>query len=361
MNLHIVPDNVFINKFYDNLEELGLVSNNKIVVRNQGGELKYIKRPVVAAKLYSNEFDALVGDTMSYDKVFIHQFTPLLYRWVAKHSFKELNWLAWGADVYNLPALDRICYEPETFAGYVKGGVSLQDRLYRLKVLFTQKPFEKSAYQKVDHLLTWMDSEFRFAKDHLPSLKAMRQFFFYENQMPYQQLDTVVGERSGNKKPLLIIGNSASHALNHLDAVRSLQSQQVVADLLIPVSYGDKKYAAFLKRNLTFYSGGKITYQEDYLDFAGYLKLLSSADGLVMNNIRPQGYGNIFMMMYLGKKVYLNPRNISLPDLDQHQLKWISIEAVAATLMEPGAENKAGVRNLLSHERVLEIYPRYFS
>ncbi|RAW01619.1 TDP-N-acetylfucosamine:lipid II N-acetylfucosaminyltransferase [Pseudochryseolinea flava] len=361
MNLHIVPDNVFINKFYDNLEELGLTNNNKIVARTQGA-LKFIKRPVLSAKLYSKDFDNLVGDTHAYDNVFIHQFSPLLYRWVAKNHFRKLHWMSWGADIYNLPALDHGCYEPETYARYVKGGVSLHDWLYRLKVKFTQSPFESKAYSKVSNLLTWMDSEFKFAKDNLPSLNAAHQFFFYENQMPYQQLDNVVGTIAEQKRsPLLIVGNSASHALNHLDAVRSLQTQQVKADLLIPISYGDKKYASFLKGNLSFYTGGEITYQENYLDFDGYLKLLSTSDGLVMNNIRPQGYGNIFMMMYLGKKVYLNPKNISIPDLNANNLKWISIDDVATTLNQSAISNKQSVRELLSHERVLEIYPKYFA
>jgi hypothetical protein len=34
MNLHIVPDNSFVNKFCDNLQELGLWEDNKIIVRS---------------------------------------------------------------------------------------------------------------------------------------------------------------------------------------------------------------------------------------------------------------------------------------------------------------------------------------
>jgi hypothetical protein len=120
MNLHIVPDNSFINKFYENLQELDLVAGNKIVVRSNENVLKSIKHDLPFAPLYSSRFSAIVGNTEMYDKVFIHYFTPLLYRWVAKHNFNELNWMVWGGDVYNLPELDRLCYEPVTLKQYVK-------------------------------------------------------------------------------------------------------------------------------------------------------------------------------------------------------------------------------------------------
>jgi hypothetical protein len=34
--------------------------------------------------------------------------------------------------------------------------------------------------------------------------------------------------------------------------------------------------------------------------FEEYLNFLAASDGLIMNTVRPQGYGNILMMMYVG-------------------------------------------------------------
>ena len=108
MNLHIVPDNTFINKFYENLQELGLTGTNRVVVRINEPELKSVKHNLPFAPLYSSRFESLVGNTFEYEKVFIHYFTPLLYRWVATHKFRELNWMVWGGDLYNLPGLDTL-------------------------------------------------------------------------------------------------------------------------------------------------------------------------------------------------------------------------------------------------------------
>ena len=72
---------------------------------------------------------------------------------------------------------------------------------------------------------------------------------------------------------------------------------------------------------------GKINLDR-YMPFEEYLNFLAASDGLIMNTFRPQGYGNILMMMYLGKPVYFNPKNISFPDLNATGLKWMPIESL---------------------------------
>src|SRR5688572_18874582 len=208
MNLHIVPDNSFINKFCDNLQELGLRENNKVIVRSNEGPLKAIKHNLPFAPLYSGRFSSLTGDTEQYAKVFVHYLTPLLYRWLARNKFREVNWMIWGGDLYNLPALDRVCYETKTWNEYVTKDWSAQTLLYNLKVKLTQSPFQQRAYVKIKNVLTWMGEEYNFAVNHLP-LKADHKFFFYENQLPYGKLDALVPAKRSQKLSL-ILGNSGS-------------------------------------------------------------------------------------------------------------------------------------------------------
>lgn len=364
MNLHIVSDNVFINKFYDNLQELGILSNNRIVVRTNSKKLKYIQQNVPFAKLYSSQFNALIGDTSFYNKVYIHQFTPLLYRWVANHDFKELNWMVWGADLYNLPSVNTLLYEELTLAKYVKRNFSLQDFLYQAKVFIFHSNYRNEAYAKVKNVLTWMTSEYNFALHHLPSLKASNQFFFYENQMPYQALDKIMMEEKGrinNDPPIYILGNSSTSELNHLDAVEWMDREGVSANLCVPVSYGDAKYTRFLKKNLSFYKGGEVQFVDRHMNFQEYLQFLYKADGLIMNNIRPQGYGNIFMMMYLGKKVFLNQKNLSIPELNRSGLIWFPIKEMKGKSEINLLQNRSAVSTLLSHQTLLNVYGNLFS
>ena len=273
MNLHVVPDNSFINKFCDNLEELGLGANNKVIVRSNEGALKSIKHNLPFAPLYSSRFSSLIGNTSQYEKVFIHYLTPLLYRWLTKNNFQEVNWMIWGGDLYNLPALDRICYESRTWDEYVRKDWSAQTVLYNLKIKLTQSPFQEKAYSKIKNVLTWMREEYSFAMDNL-SLNAHHKFFFYENQLPYEKLDALAKPGNSSQQLSLILGNSGSPANNHLEAVQYLENNRIAVDLVVPVSYGDKRYIAFLKKTLKF-SYGKIEFLDRYMPFEEYLSLLA--------------------------------------------------------------------------------------
>lgn len=363
MNLHIVPDNVFINKFYENLQELGILGQNKFVVRTNLPRLKYIRHNLPFARLYTRDFDILTGDTARYEKVFIHQFTPLLYRWVALYQFRELNWMVWGSDLYNLPFVNPALYEELTKTRYIKRRITFQHFLYKVKVRLLHDVFRRKAYSKVDNILTWMTSEFDFAVRHIPHLRAEHRFFFYENAIPYKSLDNITSQTQpgARRRPVYILGNSSTPELNHLDAVTSLAEQGVEADLWIPLSYGDDHYRRFVKRAVSFYKGGELRFIEQYMGFEEYLQLLNNADGLIMNNIRPQGYGNIFMMMYLGKQVFLNRKNLSASELQRAGLVWNPIDSFSAHREKDWPANKAAVTKLLSHDTLLKSYRKLFA
>ncbi|HEY0654420.1 MAG TPA: hypothetical protein VGD65_14870, partial [Chryseosolibacter sp.] len=259
MNLHILPDSKFSEAFYLNMKEAGLLKNNVFVVRTNQKNLKYVKQAIPFAPLYSADFSNYVGDTATYKRVFVHQLAPLMFRWIAKHSFRELHWMSWGTDLYNLPFIKQNFFEPETLAFIRKSKFDLQHFLYVTKVYVTNMLFKDRAYSKVNSLLTWMRSEVDFARKALPTLKARHDYFFYENQVPYERIDHIVrgDTKAANTTLKLIVGNSGTPSGNHLDAIRLLQNLSVKADLYIPVSYGEADYISFLKSNASFYKNGK--------------------------------------------------------------------------------------------------------
>lgn len=362
MNLHILPDSKFTAAFYGNMKEAGLLKNNLLVVRTNATKLKYVAQGIPFAPLYSAAFDRLVGEVATYERVYIHQLAPLMYRWIAKNKFRQLNWMTWGTDLYNLPFVKANFYERETLP-LAKHRVDFSHLLYLLKVYATAMPFKGKAYSKVDNILTWMNTEFRFATSHVQELHAAHQYFFYENQVPYEKIDAIVSSATPeeNARMKLIIGNSGTPTNNHLDAIRKIHDAGVAADLYIPVSYGDSSYIRALKKNTGFYRGGEIHFMDSLMKFEEYVRFLYSADALVMNHLRPQGYGNIFMMMYMNKPVLLNKNNRSLPDLDQAGLVWGELDDVARLKdSSHHFENKQRVIDLLSHERLLELYRNLF-
>ena len=159
-----------------------------------------------------------------------------------------------------------------------------------------------------------------------------------------------------------MVGNSGYPTNNHLDAIAYMEEHSIKADLLIPVSYGDKKYISLLKRRLASYKNGTVTFVDKFMDFDEYLNLLSGADAFVMNSIRPQGYGNVLMMLYMGKPVFMNERNISAPDLKKNGIvtsDWSEMNSILSH--KPMAQNKEAIANLLSHSRLINVYRELFS
>lgn len=352
MNLHISAPSVFIDTFYKNLSALGLDRNNKIVLRSASAHAN-----LPFGKLYSRQFDALIGKTEQYEKVFIHQFNPLLYRWVAQHEFRQLNWMVWGADLYGLPSFAQKFYEPLT-RQYALRSWNMRDLLYKAKVFATAARFRNSAYGKVDNVLTWMKGEFDFAREQL-GLRAEHKFFFYENQTSYLDVSKRAVSRT-NVRPTYILGNSATVTNNHLDIIDFLERENINADLVVPVSYGDAAYADFLKRNAGRYTRGSITFIDKFMTSDDYISFLNSCDGLIMNTLRPQGYGNIFMMLSLGRPVFLNEKNLSLMDLKRNHIQYLHINDLAHR-DRPQSSSYEAIDTLFSRERLSMIYRELFS
>lgn len=363
MNLHIGVDNLFIDKLCDNLAELGVLSKNKVIIRATE-KPKHIRHDVMYAPMYSREFESLIGDTKQYERVVIHQFSPLMYRWVANHSFNTLDWAVWGVDLYDLPFVNFELYEPHTKNGFIKRNRSLNDTLYSVKYLFTNSMYRKRAFAKVDNLLTWMPSEFEFAQRKIPELKARQTFFFYENTVAYEDLHRHLSSsaKSDSQRTRLIVGNSATPTNNHLDVLHYLQDNGIEADVIIPLSYGDDKYSEFLRSSVNFFTMGKVEFMDKRLDFNSYLNFLNSADALVMNNIRPQGYGNIFMMLALGKPVFLSEKNVSAKDLTSYGIPWHSFSELSSFSKQKSkaTEDSKALFQLLSHKKSLETLSKLF-
>jgi dTDP-N-acetylfucosamine:lipid II N-acetylfucosaminyltransferase len=268
----------------------------------------------------------------------------------------------WGTDIYNLPGIAKDFYEPLTWSGYSRTSWK-KEFLYLVKLYLTNMYYKKTAYRKVNNILTWMKSEYEFVKARLDLSAAQWQFFFYENHLPYEKLDMFkqgLAEADPKKQLQFILGNSGTDTNNHVDAIARVAGTNLRADLIIPVSYGSPDYKAFLRKSVSAYRNGSIKFMDSFLAFPDYVRLLLDSDGLIMNHRRPQGYGNILMMMYLEKPVFLNPRNISIPDLDRHNLKWHSLNEIGRLSSDSEKGNKEAVKKTFSHQRLLTTYAEIF-
>ena len=309
MNLHIFLDEKFVDPFVERLEGLSL-GNNKYIVTTEEKVLKRVSRSIDFAPVGSRAFDNKVGKSSDYNKVFFHYLSVGAYSWILRNRFRSLNWMVWGSDLYQLPFVKNDVTLPLTkrfLQEYRLVNLEKQNSwTYQLKY----KMITPFIYGKIDGIYTWMPPEFDFAIKNLPLYwnKPQHVFFRYPLNIQWDAISRAVGEMKFLRleKPKVLIGNSGAYSNNHLDALKLID--RLDYRCTVPLSYGPRNYVDVLK---TFLHGRtNVSVVTQFLSFNEYVEFINDHDAIVINTLRPQAVGNIWLSMVLGKPVFLNEENV---------------------------------------------------
>lgn len=364
MNLHIFLDEKFADPFINKINSLSL-KNNKFVINTEESVLRNVKSKVDYASIGTREFDNLVGKTSNYERVFFHYLNVGSYKWILTNSFKSLNWMVWGSDLYQLPFIRNEVMLPATMKLLLDNGlIDLKRReslVYRLKY----KLSTPLVYSKIDGIYTWITPEYQFAVKNLPFILSPpeHRYFRYPLNINWSKISEIVGPAKllNSKMPRFLLGNSGAYTNNHLDALEQFKDSPF--EFTVPLSYGPKGYISIVEQEMRNYPSA--TPFTQFLPFADYIRFLNEHDGVILNTLRPQGVGNIWLGMVLGKAIFLNERNMLLPYLLSLGFQVFSIEALKdyqACIREFDAEHN---RNLLlekfSDEQLDTLYMQLFN
>ena len=103
------------------------------------------------------------------------------------------------------------------------------------------------------------------------------------------------------------IGNSGDCTNNHIEIINNLKKyKEDNIKIIVPLNYGNKEYIEKVVIEGKRIFGEKFQPILNHLDMKKYYELLSNVDVAIMNHLRQQAAGNIVILLYLGKKVYLN-------------------------------------------------------
>ena len=104
----------------------------------------------------------------------------------------------------------------------------------------------------------------------------------------------------------ILLGNSATETNQHkeaLDMLSRFKNREI--EIICPLSYGDTTYASNIISYGVQIFGNKFIPITKYMSTNEYCELLNSVDIAVFNHNRQQGTGNIEILAYLGKKIFL--------------------------------------------------------
>lgn len=170
-----------------------------------------------------------------------------------------------------------------------------------------KKHYNKKAYLRAKGLIFLVEGEQRYFKQ----MTGIENDFFVAPMPADGQMDSILekfwdnnSEKSEGKLKV-VVGNSATETNCHKEILQKLSECEFELEVFCPLSYGNMEY-----RDEVIDFGYKVLGEQfipltDYMTMDEYFEVLAKCDVGVFNNDRQQGLGNIYALLYLGKKVFI--------------------------------------------------------
>ena len=337
MNIHIIENEKFTPLFLEMLNNYFPKNSNKVYI-HQAKNYDFVKnRYSFVTTIDSFDEVDLTLVSQPLDKIFIHAFynqklLKFLFLNKYKLDFRKVVFIAWGADIYNS---NYRLQEPV---------VGLRDVYQRLRIRFYEK-IKRILMKKVHLYMTFACDDINIINGYyrangiqfdclypstvnledLNKIKKSRKinnnvekngiatlptaYGSYPPQSQKRQLpqsETFGEHRLENRCVTILLGNSATKTNQHkqmLDILAKFKNETI--SIICPLSYGDKEYAVKIKDYGLELFGDKFVPLMEYMSPVKYANILGKVDIAVFNHNRQQATGNIEILAYLGKKIFI--------------------------------------------------------
>lgn len=360
--LHIGIDDKWVDPAVRNLSQAGLRVGDVIIVSgerklrhvstatSQGLPYRVLGSRSLAAKVLRESYDVVVLHSLPGPKSSANPILRLISR---LPSGIPVVWIGWGYDYYN----DLIFQDTSEFAGLLprtrealeeaqhqrarealeeahhrnshhrilrRGLMGLLHPMGAFHYLFGWRPtptspsafphFDVELLNRINIFSPRLRSEFDLVKSNSPDFVArFRTFDILSDDLHaplYSALLQEPASERGSGEPSVIVGNSASAVINHLDAVHDLLSQgSRIRQVAIPSSYGDQDYLNLLKSRLAGQGQCEITFRDEYVPPMQYAEWMRNFSAFAHAGLRQHALWNIYLMLAGRGRVILRPEN----------------------------------------------------
>lgn len=298
--VHLFPNEKFTDPYIDFVNRNFEPNDHLFLIIGKGIDAKITKRENV--KKISKDLKSLlllIKEMYKCEKIFLHGLffkKIVLMLFMQPWLLRKSNWIVWGGDLY----------------WYKYREKSFKSNLYEWVRRFVIK--------NMGELTTLVKGDYELAKKWY-DVKGKYYNGIYINPIKLEYLTTIKILNSGNKQTVNIqIGNSADPSNNHfqaLDLLKRFKKENI--NIYVPLSYGNREYALEVVNYGKEIFGDKFKPLLDFLNPKEYSQYLASIDIAIFGHERQQALGNIFALLYLGKKVYLR-NDVSTWDYLKNQL-----------------------------------------
>jgi dTDP-N-acetylfucosamine:lipid II N-acetylfucosaminyltransferase len=328
MNLHVCNDEygLYPTEIAKRIQSSAYAANNLMV--NLSETSKYRHDKITYIPVSSSSFKRYISRLTSLEKIIFHPYNLNSFHFLTyvlkKFPHVKVYWVCWSYELYKHPQFLKNLYEPFSTA-FIKNETTLRKSFRNIskKIVLEaldfsglRKNFLKGfldSYNRIDYFCSFLRSDYDFFIALSPKKDVEYVPFSYlslNNIMP--DLDSF--SASGNE---IMIGHSALPDGNHYEIIQRLAAIDPNFQIFLPLVYGNKKYAAVIKREASRVFKN-ISIQEEKLDSVIYYKRLTKVSWAIINSKVQQGLGNILALIWMGTKVFLDEKTSTYKDLK----KW---------------------------------------
>lgn len=135
------------------------------------------------------------------------------------------------------------------------------------------------------------------------------QLNYYGTNEQYYSLKKISKEKLKNEcGTRVMIGHNGGVADNHLALIKKLQkfkNQNIIFSF--PLSYGDKDYIEYIKEEaLKILGKDKVEFVENFMPYEEFARYIKSVDIALLDQEYSNALGNLEMLIYFSKKIFVN-------------------------------------------------------
>lgn len=286
-------------------------------------------------KYYLNIGKYVVIHALEYSKQSIAQLD--------KTTCQKLIWCVWGHDIYrmNKNKYQQIIYNGLSF---------LYNHTVNRKI--------HTAYKNNIKCFKGIFIGFSADKQQLHKLFG-KSLNIYHAQYPIGQSKPVISSTNSSKnqqtKIQVLLGHSAAPFLNHKKCLKLLTKFKHNIDIHIPMTYGcgGNKYVNYIERlSYKLFDKNNVHIYKKHMSSEEYSTLLSNIDIAIFDNKYQAALGNIFLILYLNKKLFLNKHGVIYKGLQQDNVEIYDVNTIPKLTVENLSKQKSSHNIIYANDRL---------
>lgn len=345
VNIHIMPNEKFTEQFILFVNKYYPCQNHSFYIYSLGKEYTHIEQENVTYCYIAQLNNVVTKEVLKRaDRIIVHSFFDkhILF-WLSKKTkySSKFVMVIWGAEIYNNTL--------KLKNNEVKG-------LYKLYLYLFEK-WKGSIMNRCKLFMTFSCADEGYTRENYG---IDGEFFdcLYPPNVDKDLINMLYLPDMNEKKTIkIVLGNSASVTNQHMEALQQLKKyKNDNIKIYCPLSYGDSNNAKKVIDAGKQIFGNKFVPIVEFMNYIEYTKFLAQVDIAIYNNIRQEATGNIEILAFLGKKIYIR-KDVALwaHYVERDKCKFFdTIKMDNQTFLEFSTINKED--SIYNHEYIKKIW-----